>query len=107
VVFNLTPAQLAVSDEGLALVDLLERQVSEVHDPLPAPDEHDLLPAAGTGRVMVPPLDQTGHAELVAADLLLCGKEADGGSVRHSLERVAMPRRSGICWRLVLLVGSE
>jgi hypothetical protein len=36
-------------------------------------------PAAGTGRLMAPPLDQGGHAELMAAleatDLLLIGRE--------------------------------
>ena len=44
---DLAPAELAVGDEGLVLVDLLGRQVGERDGPAVADDEVDFLPEQG------------------------------------------------------------
>lgn len=79
---DLPPAELTVGYEGLALVYLFGREVSERDGPAVADYELDLLPAAWTCGVMSPPCGQAGHAELVAAleppEVLLGHCQANG-----------------------------
>lgn len=87
--FDFSPAELAVGDEGLVLIDFLRRKVGKRDGPVLAGDEVDLLPAARTSGMMAPPSGQAGHAELMAtlesAELVLGHCQANGALVRGGL----------------------
>jgi hypothetical protein len=53
---NFSPAELAVSNEGLIFIDLLGRQLAKVDDFPLVNYIHYLFSATGTGRMMPPPL---------------------------------------------------
>ena len=100
---DLAPAELAVGDEGLVLVDLLGRQVGERDGPAVADDEVDFLPAARTCGMVAPPSGQAGHAELMAAlepaEVLLGHCQANGALGRGGLRFLDLlhpARHSGV-----------